>query len=165
MRRIESFSISKASLEAIGRVPVPEMFTDLEPPVVMGILNYTPDSFSDGGIHNEPETAVERIIDMVVQGAGIVDIGGESTRPFAEPVPHEVELRRTIPLIEEVVDRVDVPVSIDTRHAEVAARAIEAGEMQDIDALCPHVPPEFRRAIRRLTMPRIEDRTPHAMVF
>lgn len=95
--------------------------------VIMGILNATPDSFSDGGKFNHVEQAVERAKQLVAEGAHIIDIGGESTRPGAEKVPLEEELRRVIPIVEAVAKVVDVPISIDTYKAEVAKQAIEAG--------------------------------------
>ncbi|CUA80991.1 dihydropteroate synthase [Anoxybacillus suryakundensis] len=95
--------------------------------IIMGILNATPDSFSDGGKYNHVEQAVERAKQLVVEGAHIIDIGGESTRPGAEKVSLEEELRRVIPIVEAVAKAVDVPISIDTYKAEVAKQAIEAG--------------------------------------
>ena len=94
---------------------------------VMGILNVTPDSFSDGGLWLEPETAVEHGLQMVSEGASIIDVGGESTRPGAEPVPEQEELRRVIPVIEGLVSRGVSFISIDTRKPEVARRAVAAG--------------------------------------
>ncbi len=104
---------------------------------VMGILNVTPDSFSDGGLYLDRKAAVEHALRMVEDGADIIDIGGESTRPGAEPVPLDEELRRTIPVIEAIASKVDVPISIDTYKAEVAKRAIEAGAsvVNDISGL------------------------------
>lgn len=93
----------------------------------MGILNITPDSFSDGGKYNRLESAVEHALEMVENGADIIDIGGESTRPGHEPVPLDVELERVIPVIEAVASKVKVPISIDTYKAEVARQAIKAG--------------------------------------
>ncbi|MEB1805996.1 MAG: dihydropteroate synthase [Bacillaceae bacterium] len=94
---------------------------------VMGILNATPDSFSDGGLFNEIETAVRHAKEMVSQGAKIIDIGGESTRPGAEKVEQNEELKRVIPIISAIAKEVDVPISIDTYKSEVAKQAIEAG--------------------------------------
>ncbi|NOX20532.1 MAG: dihydropteroate synthase [Nitrospirae bacterium] len=103
----------------------------------MGILNVTPDSFSDGGLYLDKQRAIDRAIRMVDEGADIIDIGGESTRPGAEPVELEEELRRTIPVIEAISAKLDVPISIDTYKAEVARRAIEAGAtmVNDISGL------------------------------
>lgn len=94
---------------------------------IMGILNVTPDSFSDGGKFYSVEDAVSHAIEMVQDGAGIIDVGGESTRPGHKPVSVEEELRRVIPVIQEVSKRVDAPISIDTFKARTAAEAIEAG--------------------------------------
>lgn len=106
-------------------------------PLVMGILNVTPDSFSDGGLYVEVDAAVERALQMVREGADIIDIGGESTRPGSDPVPLEEELRRVIPVIEAISKEVDVPISIDTYKAEVARQALRAGAsiVNDISGL------------------------------
>jgi dihydropteroate synthase len=103
----------------------------------MGILNVTPDSFSDGGQFQLVENAVARALQMEADGADIIDIGGESTRPGAEPVMLEEELRRTIPVIRELATRVRTPISIDTTKAEVARQALEAGAeiVNDISGL------------------------------
>ena len=94
---------------------------------LMGILNVTPDSFSDGGLWQEPDRAVARGVEMVAEGAAIVDVGGESTRPGADAVDEREELDRVIPVIEGLVRRVEVPISIDTRKPSVAERALGAG--------------------------------------
>lgn len=94
---------------------------------IMGILNVTPDSFSDGGKFYSVDNAVSHAIEMIQDGAGIIDIGGESTRPGHESVSVEEELRRVIPVIKEVSKRADAPISIDTFKAKSAAEAIEAG--------------------------------------
>ena len=95
--------------------------------LVMGILNTTPDSFSDGGDFIDPAAAVERALEMAEQGADIIDIGGESTRPGAEPVAAAEEIRRTAPIIAKIREHSGIPLSIDTMKAEVAAAAIAAG--------------------------------------
>ncbi|MCF7817493.1 MAG: dihydropteroate synthase [Kiritimatiellales bacterium] len=95
--------------------------------LVMGILNATPDSFSDGGAYFDPAAAVERALEMVAQGADIIDIGGESTRPGAVPVPAAEEIKRTAPIIGKIREHSDVLISIDTMKAETALRALEAG--------------------------------------
>jgi dihydropteroate synthase len=95
--------------------------------LVMGILNVTPDSFSDGGAYSHENAAVERALQMVEEGADIIDIGGESTRPGAEPVPETEEIRRTVPIISNIREHSDIPISIDTMKAEVAFQALEAG--------------------------------------
>ncbi len=120
---------------------------------VMGILNITPDSFSDGGIHFNTSFAVEQGIKMVSDGADILDIGGESTRPGAEPVSLEEELRRTIPVIEALAAKVTVPISIDTYKAEVARQAIAAGAsiVNDISGL--RFDPEMPTVIAQYKVP------------
>jgi dihydropteroate synthase len=102
-------------------------FTFPRPTLVMGIVNVTPDSFSDGGQFLDPEKAVARALQLVEQGAEILDIGGESTRPGAIPVSEAEELRRVIPVIGRLVSRVKVPVSIDTIKPAVAKAALTAG--------------------------------------
>lgn len=99
----------------------------LDEPVVMGILNLTPDSFSDGGSLPSVDSAVDRAERMVEAGAGILDLGGESTRPGAAPVSEEEELDRILPVLEALSGRVGVPLSVDTRKSGVARRALEAG--------------------------------------
>ncbi|MGQ9882051.1 MAG: dihydropteroate synthase [Armatimonadota bacterium] len=105
--------------------------------VVMGILNVTPDSFYDGGRYAEHGSAVGRALQMVEEGADIIDIGGESTRPGSQPVSEEEELRRVLPVIEAVRARVDVPISIDTTKSRVAEQALQAGAcmVNDISGL------------------------------
>lgn len=95
-------------------------------PIIMGILNVTPDSFSDGGQHNRPDDAIDHALKLVEQGAHIIDVGGESTRPGAAEVSIEEELRRTVDVVAELSRR-GVCVSIDTRHAEVARACVAAG--------------------------------------
>jgi dihydropteroate synthase len=94
--------------------------------VIMGVLNVTPDSFSDGGLWFQTGNAVVHARRMVDQGAAVIDVGGESTRPGAQPVAEDEELRRVIPVIEALAE-LDVLISIDTRKATVARRAVEAG--------------------------------------
>jgi dihydropteroate synthase len=93
----------------------------------MGVLNVTPDSFSDGGLWLDPKAAIKHGLEMVADGASIIDVGGESTRPGASPVSEEEELRRIIPVIEELAVESDVAISIDTRKPDVARRAVDAG--------------------------------------
>ena len=94
---------------------------------VMGILNVTPDSFSDGGQFIDKDVAVKRAIEMFEEGAAIIDIGGESTRPGYTPVSAELQIERVIPVIKEIKMNLDIPVSIDTYDAKVARAALEAG--------------------------------------
>jgi len=108
-----------------------------EKTLIMGILNVTPDSFYDGGKYDVMEKAIERAYEMEKEGADIIDIGGESTRPGADAVPIEEEMKRVIPVIEEIADKIKIPISIDTYKARVAEMAIEkgAGMVNDITAL------------------------------
>jgi dihydropteroate synthase len=99
----------------------------LDRTVVMGVLNVTPDSFSDGGLWLDPKAAIKHGLEMVADGASIIDVGGESTRPGASPVSEEEELRRVIPVIEELAVESDVAISIDSRKPVVARRAVDAG--------------------------------------
>lgn len=111
---------------------------DMTPrPLVMGILNVTPDSFSDGGRFFETTSAARHGREMRAAGADIIDIGGESTRPGSEPVDAEEEKHRVIPVIEELAHEVDVPISIDTQKSEVAEAALDAGAqiVNDVSAL------------------------------
>ena len=96
------------------------------PTQIMGVLNVTPDSFSDGGQFTTVDAAVAHAVEMVEQGANIVDVGGESTRPGAAPVDTKTERKRVLPVVRELVAR-GIPVSIDTRRARVALAAVEAG--------------------------------------
>lgn len=105
--------------------------------VVMGILNVTPDSFADGGKYYSLDKAVEHAILMEKNGADIIDIGGESTRPGAKPTPLKEEMNRVIPVIEQLVDKIDVSISIDTYKSEIARKALDLGVdmVNDITAL------------------------------
>lgn len=110
---------------------------DLTTPVVMGVLNVTPDSFSDGGHHADAAAAVARARDMVRQGAAIIDVGGESTRPGADPVPEHEELDRVLPVIEALVGGLDAVISVDTAKPGVMRAALAAGAhmVNDVRAL------------------------------
>jgi dihydropteroate synthase len=110
---------------------------DLSIPCVMGVLNVTPDSFSDGGRYTGRDAAVERALQMVEDGAAIIDIGGESTRPGAEPVGEQQELDRVVPVIEVLRQRSDVVISIDTMKPAVMRAACAAGAelVNDVNAL------------------------------
>ncbi|HEY5734106.1 MAG TPA: dihydropteroate synthase, partial [Gammaproteobacteria bacterium] len=110
---------------------------DLDRPVIMGILNVTPDSFSDGGQYNRPELALQQAFRMIDEGADIIDIGGESTRPGADAVSVEEELERVIPVIESLRKDSDVAISIDTSKAAVMREAVHAGAgmINDVAAL------------------------------
>ena len=109
---------------------------ELRPPLVMGILNVTPDSFSDGGKYASPEAAIARAEELAEAGADIIDIGGESTRPGSDPVEPAEQIRRVIPVLEDVAHRLPVLFSIDTTSSEVAHAALDAGAaiINDISA-------------------------------
>lgn len=110
---------------------------DLSQPRVMGILNVTPDSFSDGGRFNRFDDAIRQAHQMVADGAAIIDIGGESTRPGASAVSVEDEINRVVPVITAIAQEIDVPISIDTSKPEVMAAAVNAGAgmINDVNAL------------------------------
>jgi dihydropteroate synthase len=102
----------------------------------MGILNVTPDSFSDGGRYLSTERAIEHALAMIQAGADIVDVGGESTRPGAQAIDEAEELKRVLPVIQELAKRVTTPISVDTRHAAVAQQALDAGAIIVNDVAC-----------------------------
>lgn len=104
---------------------------------IMGVVNVTPDSFSDGGKFYDHNSAVAQGEKLAAEGADIIDIGGESTRPFSDPVPAEEEIRRVVPVIEKLAQRISVPISIDTTKSAVTRRALEAGAsiINDVAAL------------------------------
>jgi len=114
-----------------------QRFIDLTRPVVMGILNVTPDSFSDGGRHAVPSAALERAACMVEEGASIIDVGGESTRPGACAVPEDVEIARVVPVIEGIAAASGIAISIDSSKPRVMAAAVAAGAciINDVYAL------------------------------
>jgi dihydropteroate synthase len=120
---------------------------------IMGILNITPDSFSDGGTHLDKFKAIDHALRMIDDGADILDIGGESTRPGSEPVSTDEELRRTLPVIEALAKNISIPISIDTCKAGVAVRALEAGAslVNDISGL--RFDPEMPKVISRFKVP------------
>jgi dihydropteroate synthase len=115
----------------------PSFSLDLPLPAVMGVVNVTPDSFSDGGRFLAADAALEQALTLVREGASIVDIGGESTRPGSEPVSTDEELRRVLPVVEALAGNVGVPISVDTMKAEVARRTLAAGAtiINDVSAL------------------------------
>ena len=118
--------------------------------LVMGVLNVTPDSFSDGGVFLAPERAVEHALEMERAGADLIDVGGESTRPGSDGISVEEELRRVLPVLEGLRGRLGIPISIDTRKAEVAEAAVEAGAeiINDVSGL-KHDPRIAKVAARR----------------
>ena len=108
----------------------------LEKTLVMGILNVTPDSFSDGGLHFSVDNALRRAEEMIAEGADIIDIGGESSRPGSKPIRADEEISRVAPIIEAIANRFDTPVSVDTYKSAVARAAVDAGAaiINDISA-------------------------------
>jgi len=106
-------------------------------PLVMGIVNTTPDSFSDGGLHADADSAVAHALRLIEEGADLLDIGGESTRPGADAIPLDEELRRVVPVVTRLAKQVTVPLSIDTSKAEVARVCLSAGAsiLNDVTAL------------------------------
>ncbi len=121
----------------------------------MGVVNVTPDSFSDGGLYLETGAAVEHALALEQEGADVLDIGGESTRPGAEPTPPQVEIERVLPVLEKLRGRVKIPISIDTRRAEVAEMAARTGAeiINDVSALRDD--PEMADVARRHKLPVI----------
>jgi len=123
--------------------------------LIMGILNVTPDSFADGGRYNDLNSAILHAKDMVSQGADIIDVGGESTRPGAKPVSLKEELRRVIPVITALLEEVDLPISIDTYRSEVAQKALDLGAhmVNDISAL--RMDPEMASLVASYKVPLV----------
>lgn len=117
-------------------------------PWIMGIVNATPDSFSDGGLFRDPGKAVEHALKLVEEGADILDIGGESSRPGSVPVSLEEELARVVPVVVELVRKTSVPISIDTTKAEVARRCLELGALIVNDITGLRGDPEMVKVVR-----------------
>ena len=140
--RAEGLSLPRGRQLTFGHVPL-----------VMAILNVTPDSFSDGGVHFDQSKAVHAALQMEADGAAVIDIGGESTRPGAEPVSAEDETARVVPVIEEIRRRSDVPISVDTSKSAVAEAAIGAGAdiINDVTAL--RGDPQMRGVAARAGVP------------
>src|SRR6266404_1603740 len=140
-------------------------------PLVMGIVNVTPDSFSDGGQHASTEAAVAHGLKLVAEGADLLDIGGESTRPGATPVPAEEELSRVLPVVQALAAQTSVPLSVDTSKAEVARATLKAGAqvINDVTALrgdpaMPEVIRDFRAGVILMHMqgtPQTMQQDPH----
>lgn len=123
--------------------------------LIMGIVNVTPDSFSDGGIFYDKHAAVAQAEKMIEDGADILDIGGESARPFSETVSEDEECRRVLPVIEAIAKHISIPISIDTKKSSVAKRALDAGAsiINDISAL--QADPETARVAAEAQVPVI----------
>ncbi|WP_353533719.1 dihydropteroate synthase [Cognatishimia sp. WU-CL00825] len=126
-RIVAAQDIPAAVLKTLSAPRADVMGLAMNTPQTMGILNVTPDSFSDGGQHNAPEAAIARSREMVAQGATLIDVGGESTRPGSGVVAIDDEIKRTAPVIEAVAKAAIAPISIDTRKAPVAKSAVRAG--------------------------------------
>lgn len=120
---------------------------------IMGIINVTPDSFSDGGLYYDPQKAVEHAFRLVEDGADIIDIGGESTRPGSEPVPEEEELKRVIPVIKRLAREIKIPISIDTYKSRVAKEALDAGASMINDISGLRFDPEMKKVVAEYKVP------------
>jgi dihydropteroate synthase len=118
------------------RVFSDDVTLDLSRPIIVGIANITPDSFSDGGRLEDVDVAVAHVLQMVSEGADLIDVGGESTRPGAAPVDVDEQIRRVVPVIERLAGEIDVPLSIDTTRRPVAEAALNAGAamLNDVSA-------------------------------
>jgi dihydropteroate synthase len=123
--------------------------------LLMGVLNVTPDSFSDGGLYFDQEKAIDHGLKMVEEGADFIDVGGESTRPGSKPIGWEEEVRRVIPVIESLAKKMDTPISIDTSKSKVAERAVEVGAaiINDISGL--HFDPDLGKVAAKQDLPLI----------
>ncbi|MFN4196238.1 MAG: dihydropteroate synthase, partial [Thermosynechococcus sp.] len=122
---------------------------------IMGILNITPDSFSDGGDFFDPASAIAHALEMVAAGADVIDVGGESTRPGASEVPVSAELARVLPVIEGIRQQSQIPISIDTTHAVVAEAAVAAGANIVNDVSGGQADPEMFATVAALEVPYI----------
>jgi dihydropteroate synthase len=120
---------------------------------IMGVLNVTPDSFSDGSLYFDISAAIERAHRMAEEGADIIDIGGESTRPGSESIAIEEELRRTIPVVEAIAKEIKIPISIDTYKSEVARRALDAGASMVNDISGLRFDPEMPEVVSQYDVP------------
>ena len=121
----------------VSEISSGKRFLSFERPVIMGILNVTPDSFSDGGLWRDCSKAYDHAARMLEEGAGIIDVGGESTRPGADDVSEDEEMDRVIPVVERIAKNLDVMISVDTSRPDVITRAVESGAhiWNDIRAL------------------------------
>jgi len=147
-------SIREKNISLITEIPYPGGKLSLNRTLIMGVLNVTPDSFSDGGKFYEPEIAINHALQMLDEGADIIDIGGESTRPGAEPLPIDIELKRVIPIIQSIIKaRPDAVISIDTYKSIAAEKSIKAGAkiVNDISGLS--FDPEMKNVIREYKVP------------
>jgi len=150
-------SVDGSKDQGVRVIPLPRArMLHFNETIVMGILNVTPDSFSDGGKYsNSSEYAASAALKLVEEGAGIIDVGGESTRPGAEEVTIEEELQRVIPVIRSIRRESDVPISIDTRNSRVAKAAVEAGADIVNDVSGGTHDPEMLSVVSSLAVPMI----------
>lgn len=123
--------------------------------LIMGIVNVTPDSFSDGGHFLSPDQAIDQAIKLVEAGADILDIGGESTRPFSDPVSESEEMDRVLPVIASLAEHVAVPISIDTTKASVARQAVAAGATMINDVSALRMDPQMATTAARCKVPLV----------
>ena len=123
--------------------------------LVMGVLNVTPDSFSDGGVYLAAEAAARRALEMEAEGADLIDIGGESTRPGSDAVSGDTELARVLPVLERLRGRLRVPISIDTQKAGVAEAALAAGAEMVNDVSALRTDPALGEVVRRARVPLV----------
>jgi dihydropteroate synthase len=133
--------------------PVAPLVDRFPPPAVMGVINVTPDSFSDGGEHLGPGTAIARGVALVAEGADVLDVGGESTRPGSDPVTADVEMGRVLAVIRGLREATDVPISIDTTKAVVAEAAIAAGASFVNDVSAMRVDPRMAEVVAAAGVP------------
>ena len=136
------------------RAPSPPGLPSAARCLVMGVVNVTPDSFSDGGSWFGPDAAIARGLELAAQGADIVDVGGESTRPGAQRIPADEEVRRVLPVITELA-RAGVPVSVDTMRASVAELALEAGARLVNDVSGGLADPHMPRLVAKAAVPYV----------
>jgi dihydropteroate synthase len=132
---------------------VPSFRERFPAPAVMGIVNVTPDSFSDGGRFLAPDDAIAHGLRLVAEGADLLDVGGESTRPGSDPVPADVELARVLPVVEALAARAGVPISIDTTKASVARAALAAGAAMVNDVSAFRGEPEMAAVVAEAGVP------------
>jgi len=124
-------------------------------PLLLAVLNVTPDSFYDGGWYFQTEKAIHRGLELAEEGADAIDVGGESTRPGSDPVPVEEEIRRVIPVVEGLAKRAGIPICVDTRRAVVARRALNAGAWMINDVSALRDDPEMARVVAEARCPVI----------
>ncbi|WP_373635588.1 dihydropteroate synthase [Yoonia sp. SS1-5] len=152
-RMIAASNIPSDALERLTTPRGPIAGLQMDAPQLMGILNVTPDSFSDGGRYLDPALAVGHAGDMIRDGATLIDIGGESTRPGADEVPAAEEIARTAPVIAGITGAADIPISIDTRKSTVAAQAVSAGAAMINDVAALSFDPDLADVVAQSGLP------------